>query len=229
MLWLFVLGCLNTAYRQISNGVHSEQPTCSAFLEEQSPSLAELLASFPKLQNEDITGLMLLEDGLTALAVRSWLVEQATERIDVQYFIFSADNTGLMATEALLRAAQRGVTVRLLVDDTLAHGDSDLLLAMDAHPNFEVRIYNPNINIGKGVGEKVVNAVSDFRGVNQRMHNKTFTVDSTVSITGGRNIGDEYFDLDKQYNFRDRDVLLIGGESQEIQSSFDQFWGHQKY
>ena len=115
----------------------------------------------------------------------------------------------------------------MIVDDILAHGDAELLLAIDDHPNVEVRIYNPNVNIGKGLSDIIGAAVTNFRSVNQRMHNKTFIVDEVMTITGGRNVGSEYFDFHQTYNFRDRDVLLMGGVTREIQSSFNAFWEHE--
>jgi phosphatidylserine/phosphatidylglycerophosphate/cardiolipin synthase-like enzyme len=100
------------------------------------------------------------------------------------------------------------------------------LLKLAAHPNFSIKIYNPMANMGKNFVDKLVNLATDFHGFNQRMHNKTFTVDSKVAITGGRNVADEYFGYDHTYNFRDRDVLLLGQTTRDIQSSFDQFWHH---
>jgi putative cardiolipin synthase len=172
------------------------------------------------------TGVYVLERGNDALLARAWLSDAATRSIDIQYFIFSADNVGLIASDYLLRAAERGVKVRILVDDLLVDADADQLLAFDAHPNLEVRIYNPNINLGKSLGKKLSNVVRDFRGINQRMHNKTFVVDGQVVITGGRNVADEYFDYDQEYSFRDRDLLLFGGVAGEVQASFETFWSH---
>jgi phosphatidylserine/phosphatidylglycerophosphate/cardiolipin synthase-like enzyme len=112
----------------------------------------------------------------------------------------------------------------MLVDDVTIEADATALMALDAHPNLEIRIYNPTANIGKNLPEKLYSLTSDFHGFNQRMHNKTFIVDGKVVITGGRNIADEYFDYDHEYNFRDRDVLLIGMTSVDVQRSFDRFW-----
>ncbi len=224
---LFSLGCSHSAFKNISTLPENEQPECSSLISETAATINETLEPFQDQFTQGKTGIYVIEDGLTSLAMRGWFAGRATKSIDVQYFIFASDNTGVIATEVLLRAAERGVVVRLLVDDTLAHGDSRLLLAADAHPNFHVRIFNPNINIGKTIGEKIYNGITDFRAVNHRMHNKTFTVDQQISITGGRNVGDEYFDLDTEYNFRDRDVLLLGGTVKDIQSSFDLFWESQ--
>jgi putative cardiolipin synthase len=170
------------------------------------------------------TGVFTLEEGDVSMVARAWLTEAAERTIDVQYFIFTADNVGLIAVDYLLRAADRGVHVRMLVDDFMLEVDAATLLALDAHPRIDIRLYNPTTNIGKTLPTKLFNLATDFRGFNQRMHNKTFIVDGQVVITGGRNIADEYFDYDHEYNFRDRDVLLLGGVSAEVQRSFSLFW-----
>ncbi len=185
--------------------------------------LSVQLAPFADQMNAK-TGVYSLEEGDNAMIARAWLCESAEQTIDIQYFIFSADNIGLIAVDYLLRAADRGVKVRIIVDDIMVEADADELLALDAHPNLDIKIYNPTANIGKNLPEKLYELATNFRGVNQRMHNKTFIVDGKVVITGGRNIADEYFDYDHEYNFRDRDVLLIGKSAGEVESSFNLFW-----
>lgn len=170
------------------------------------------------------TGVLVLEEGDISMIFRAWLSEAAQETIDIQYFIFSGDNVGLIAIDLLLKAAERGVKIRLLVDDIMVDADADDLLALNSHPNLEIKIYNPTANIGKNLPAKLQSLASDFRGLNQRMHNKTFNVDGKVVITGGRNIADEYFDYDHEYNFRDRDVMLIGESVDAISDSFSLFW-----
>jgi phosphatidylserine/phosphatidylglycerophosphate/cardiolipin synthase-like enzyme len=174
--------------------------------------------------HKDKTGVYVLEDGDGSMIARAWLCENAEKSIDVQYFIFSADNVGLIAADYLVRAADRGVKVRILIDDVMVEADEEKLLTLDSHDNISIRIYNPAVNVGKNVIEKIIAMKDNFIGVNQRMHNKTFTVDGRVVITGGRNIADEYFDYDHDYNFRDRDVLLIGGVTDIVNRSFEQFW-----
>jgi putative cardiolipin synthase len=173
---------------------------------------------------KDKTGVYVLEDGDGSMVARAWLCENAEKSIDVQYFIFSADNVGLIAADYLVRAADRGVLVRILVDDVMVEADEQKLLTLDSHKNIIIKIYNPSVNVGKSTVEKVMALKNNFLVVNQRMHNKTFTVDKKVTITGGRNIADEYFDYDHEYNFRDRDVLLIGGVVKSVETSFNEFW-----
>ena len=170
------------------------------------------------------TILKVLEDGGSAMMTRAWLSEYAETSIDIQYFIFSTDNVGLIACDYLVRAADRGVKVRILVDDILVDADISDVLTMDSHENISIKIYNPGVNLGKNIFSKIKKFTTDFRSANQRMHNKTFIVDGKVVITGGRNIADEYFDYDHEYNFRDRDVLLVGQVSHSINHSFEEFW-----
>ena len=189
-------------------------------------SLADALAPLSELMATK-TGVYALEEGDLAMISRAWLTEAADKTIDIQYFIFSADNVGLIAIDYLLRAADRGIKVRMIVDDIMIEADADDLLALDAHPNLSIKIYNPSVNIGKNLPEKLYSLSTDFQGFNQRMHNKTFIVDGKIVITGGRNIADEYFDYDHEYNFRDRDVLLIGKVAKDVQDSFNQFWDNE--
>ncbi len=172
----------------------------------------------------DATGATLLDTGEEALLARAWLADHAERSIEVQYFIWSSDNIGILATEALLRAAERGVKVRVIVDDLLIDAPDKSLLALAKHPNVDIRIYNPKHQVGTPLHKRLINVVTDFRGVNQRMHDKTFIVDGKVAITGGRNMADEYFDYDQAYTFRDRDVLLLGEAVRAMRANFDAFW-----
>ena len=159
-----------------------------------------------------------LEEGEEAIFTRAWLSENSTQSIDIQYFIFAMDNVGIIALDYLIRAADRGVQVRMLIDDFMLDVEEEDVAALNAHPIISIRVYNPNV--GENTFQKVRGVVSDFKGFNQRMHNKTFVVDGQIAITGGRNIADEYFDYDQAYNFRDRDVLLIGAGAEAIANSF---------
>ncbi|MCL5059826.1 MAG: phospholipase D family protein [Candidatus Thermoplasmatota archaeon] len=172
----------------------------------------------------DETGVVVLDTGEAALLARAWLADHAQRSIEVQYFIWSTDNIGILAAEALLRAAERGVQVRVIVDDLLIDAPDKTLLALAKHPNVGIRIYNPKHRIGTPLHKRVLNVITDFRGVNQRMHDKTFIVDGKVAITGGRNMADEYFDYDQDYTFRDRDALLLGEAAQAMRANFDAFW-----
>ena len=175
-------------------------------------------------EHDGLTGALVLDKGEDALLARAWLAGHAQQTIEVQYFIWSSDNIGILATEALLRAAERGVKVRVIVDDLLIDAPDKALLALALHPNVSIQVYNPKHSVGTPIQKRVINVVTDFRGVNQRMHDKTFIVDGKVAITGGRNMADEYFDYNQDYNFRDRDVLIMGEVVKKMVWSFDQFW-----
>ena len=175
-------------------------------------------------QHPNQTGLYILEKGEKALLARAWLADHAINQIDVQYFIWSTDNVGTLATEALLRAADRGVRIRVIVDDFLIKAPDKSLVALAAHPQVEIRIYNPKHSVGTSSLRRAGNVVFDFRDTNQRMHDKTFIVDNSVAITGGRNMADEYYDFNHKYNFRDRDVLLVGSAATDMTSNFESFW-----
>lgn len=172
----------------------------------------------------DKSGIYVLDKGEEALLARAWLADHAQSTIEVQYFIWSTDNIGILASEALLRAAQRGVRVRVIVDDLLVDAPDKSLLALAKHPNIEIRIYNPQHSVGTPFHKRLLNMAVNFRGFNQRMHDKTFIVDGKLAITGGRNMAAEYFDYNQQYNFRDRDALLLGAVVQHMEESFNQFW-----
>lgn len=170
------------------------------------------------------SGSYVLDTGAEALIARAWLADHVERTMEVQYFIWSTDNVGILAAESLLRAAERGVKVRVIVDDLLIDAPDESLLALARHPNIDIRIYNPKSSVGTPVQKRVVNVATDFRGVNQRMHNKVLLIDGKVAITGGRNMADEYFDYDHEYNFRDRDVLLVGAVVGSMAASFELFW-----
>ena len=170
------------------------------------------------------TGVYILEKGEEALMARAWLTQHAQQSIDIQYFIWSTDNIGILAAQMLLEAANRGVTVRVLVDDFLIDAQDATLLLLAGHANVHIRIYNPTYSVGTSLLGMMTNAIKDFRGLNQRMHDKTAIFDRVAGITGGRNMADEYFDFDHDYNFRDRDVLLLGKSVNDMRDNFDEFW-----
>jgi putative cardiolipin synthase len=170
------------------------------------------------------TGVYILEKGEESLMGRAWLTQHAQQSIDIQYFIWSTDNIGILAAQMLLEAANRGVAVRVLVDDFLIDAEDQTLLLLAGHENVQIRIYNPKYSVGTSLIGMLSNALMDFRGTNQRMHDKTAIFDAIAGVTGGRNMADEYFDFNHEYNFRDRDVLLLGPAVQDMGDNFNEFW-----
>ena len=167
------------------------------------------------------SGFYLLPRGLDAFAARAALAYQAERSIDAQYYLLHSDLAGKLFLHALLQAAERGVRVRLLIDDMALSSDRDIgAAALDAHPNFEIRVFNP---FGRNTS-RALQFLTRFGEVTRRMHNKSFTVDGQVSILGGRNIGNEYFDADPTVAFADLDVMTVGPVVDEISSAFDLYW-----
>ncbi|HEU4799132.1 MAG TPA: phospholipase D family protein [Gemmatimonadales bacterium] len=168
------------------------------------------------------SGMVPLRDGLDAFATRALLANAADSSLDIQYYIWRADLSGTMLAEALVRAADRGVRVRLLLDDHVTAGLDPMLSAMDAHPNIEVRLFNPY----RHRGFRYLGYLTEFGRLNRRMHNKSFTADNQATIIGGRNVGDEYFGAGDAEGmlFADLDVLAIGPVVYEVSRDFDRYW-----
>ncbi len=172
----------------------------------------------------DQSGFRLLADNNDALMSRVTLADHATHSIDLQYYIFDNDATGRLMMQRLLAAADRGVRVRLLVDDLDVDDAAPMFDALDAHANIEVRLFNPFNTRNPSLLSKAGQFLLDFRRLNRRMHNKAFIVDNAVAIVGGRNIGDAYFSNGENTHFRDLDVIAIGPVVTAASRAFDAYW-----
>ena len=178
----------------------------------------------PVLQaHPDRSAMALVQDNLDAFAVRTLSARNAGRSLDLQYYIWHDDFTGKLLDYELLRAADRGVRERLLLDDMNAHGRNSILAALDAHPNIEVRMFNPTRNRAGTIGRSV-EMLLRMVSVNRRMHNKAWIADGRVAVVGGRNIGDEYFSAAADTNFVDLDALVIGPAVAQGEAIFDDFW-----
>jgi putative cardiolipin synthase len=166
------------------------------------------------------SGVYALADGRNAFAARVLLARAAERTMDVQYYIWHKDMTGTLLFAALRQAADRGVRVRLLLDDQGTSGLDTVLSALDAHPNIEVRLFNPFVIRSM----RALGYLTDFSRANRRMHNKSFTVDSQVTIVGGRNVGDAYFGADDDVLFADLDIMAIGPVVNDVSRDFDRYW-----
>lgn len=164
----------------------------------------------------------LLQRADDALLWRLALIDHARSSIDAQYFIWQDDAAGNLLFDRLLRAADRGVRVRILVDDFGIAAKERSLAAITLHPNIDVRIFNPG-RVRNRVGA-IAELLLNFRELNRRMHNKLFLVDGSAAIVGGRNIGNPYFGLSPKYNFVDLDVLAFGPVAGELGFAFDDYW-----
>jgi putative cardiolipin synthase len=168
------------------------------------------------------SGFFLLYDGIDALAARLLMAERAERSLDAQYYLITKDLVGYVFISTLLKAADRGVRVRLLLDDIQTKGYDTGMAALDSHPNFEVRVFNPFAGRSGHLGD----ALGDFGRVNRRMHNKSFTIDNQITLIGGRNIAAEYFSARKDVNFGDVDVVGIGPVVNDVSKMFDIYWNH---
>ena len=166
------------------------------------------------------SGFSALVDGLDAFAARVFLSRTAERSIDVQYYIWHNDDVGNLFAVELIKAAERGVRIRVLIDDVGLSAPDEGLVSANAHPNIEIRLFNPVVNRSW----RMVESVFSFSRINRRMHNKSFTVDNQLTIVGGRNVGNEYYDADPDVNFSDFDVLAMGPVVQEVSGSFDKYW-----
>jgi cardiolipin synthase C len=171
-------------------------------------------------QRPGASGIHALPQPRDAFATRVVLAGAADRSIDVQYYIWHDDEVGYLLFEALWHAAERGVRVRMLLDDMNTKGLDPTIAALDGHPNIEVRLYNPLVQRGF----RVLNFVGDFERVNRRMHNKSFTVDNQIAVVGGRNIGNEYFAAGSGMLFADLDVVAVGAVVPAVSKQFDLYW-----
>ena len=166
------------------------------------------------------SGVQLLPYGVDALAARLALADTAERSLDVQYYIWRPDPAGWLLLAHLLRAADRGVRVRLLLDDFGGSASDTALRALDSHTNVQVRLFKPIANRTF----RRLSMLFDFQRVNRRMHNKSFTADQIVTILGGRNVGDRYYMAGDEPYFADFDVLAAGPAAEEVSSMFDSYW-----
>lgn len=170
------------------------------------------------------SGFRLLTLSANALLSRVALADHAKHSIDLQYYIFANDMTGHLLMQHLLAAADRGVRVRLLIDDNNFDDKDHLFEALNLHPNIEVRMFNPLDTRNPSLVSRATQFMLEWRRLNRRMHNKSFIVDNQVAVIGGRNIGDPYFDAGSDTHFRDLDVVAIGPVVQQASDAFDAYW-----
>lgn len=154
------------------------------------------------------------------------MIDAAERTLDLQYSIFRGDETGRLVAEAVLHAADRGVRVRLLLDDGESIAGDEQITWLSAHPSIEIRFYNPFAYRGHSLALKAVEYILNYSRLNYRMHNKLIVADNAVAMIGGRNIGDQYFQIDAEEQYADNDVFAIGPIVKQLSASFDEFWNH---
>ena len=196
----------------------------TAFKDPASTRLGQLFATAAG-EHPGLSGFSLLSQGREAFIVRLALADLAQRSLDMQYYIWDGDTTGRIILDHVLEAGDRGVRVRLLVDDPYYKTSDSVIAALDAHPNVEIRLFNSLANRGWSV----LDFVTDFGRVNRRMHNKLMVADSAAAIVGGRNIGDIYYGVNTTANYRDLDVLAVGPIVRDLSKRSllqDQQFGH---
>ncbi len=192
----------------------------TAFTEPQTTSVGALMQAVAA-RHQGLSGVLPIPENRDAFMARLAMADLAERTLDAQYYIWDSDTTGKILGERLLRAADRGVRVRVLIDDHYMTKVRDTAIAILAgHPNLEVRFFNPVTNRES----RTMSFLREFSRVNHRMHNKLFIIDDALGIVGGRNIGDVYFGVEAQYNYRDLDVLAAGPIVNDLSVSFDLFW-----
>ncbi len=213
---LFAAGCATIDYDYPRSESYFLPDTADTYFgREILPDVAKMPA--------DQSGFYPLSDGIDAIAARLLLAKRAEKSIDLQYYLIRNDIVGRAFVYELLQAADRGVRVRLLLDDMFTSGYDVGLAALDSHPYIEIRIYNP---FHRGTAGKFRSALAGFGRINRRMHNKSFTVDNQITIIGGRNIADEYFGAREDAKFGDLDVMAVGPIVQDVSNMFDTYWNH---
>ena len=171
-------------------------------------------------EHPGLSGFSLLIHGREAFIARLALADLAERSLDMQYYSWDGDITGRIIVDSVMKAADRGVRVRLLVDDAFFNASDAVRAALDAHPNVEIRLFNPATNRRWSA----LNFIVDFGRLNRRMHNKLMVADNAAAIVGGRNIGDIYYGVNTIANYRDLDVLAIGPVVRDLSDVFDRFW-----
>jgi putative cardiolipin synthase len=204
-----------------------QRPVSAAMSETSQTSLAQVAAAAAPQDKRHLSGFRLLPDGDHALNARIALIRTAQKSLDVQYYVIASDEVGLRFLRELRDAAERGVRVRLLVDDLYAAGQDELLAALAGHQNVQVRMFNPLPVRSGSFGSRIALSLHQFKRINRRMHNKLFIADNVFALAGGRNIANEYFMRSESANFVDMDVLASGPVVRELSTVFDTYWNNE--
>ena len=219
-----ILSCVLVAFTALFTGCASLPPPqdrieTTALVDTADTGLGRAVARYVEA-HPGKSGIHKFPEPHDAFAARVLLARAAEKTLDAQYFIWNGDQVGYLMFEALWQAAERGVRVRLLLDDANTQGNDPTIAALDAHPNIEVRLYNPfTQRRSRGLAY-----LTDFGRLNRRMHNKSFTVDNQLTVVGGRNIANEYFGAGEGIGFADIDVLGVGPIVREVSNEFDLYW-----
>ena len=172
------------------------------------------------------SGFRIISVGADGFLMRMQMLNAAERTLDLQYFIFRGDETGRLLTEAVLHAADRGVRVRVLIDDGETEVGDEQIAALDAHPSVEIRIFNPFAYRGHTKLFRTIEFLFNISRLDYRMHNKLLVVDNSIALIGGRNIGDQFFQIDPDSQFADDDIFAVGPITQQLSATFDDYWNN---
>jgi putative cardiolipin synthase len=222
--WLaFLFAALLAACTTLPPATSLDRPVTHALADPGATPLGQALAPAVAAHGGQ-SGFRLLIDGTDALQTRIALARAATKTLDLQYYIAAEDTTGRLLLAAALYAADRGVRVRMLVDDLNFDDTRRLMAALSTHPKIEVRIFNPFGSTHSSVFARTETFLTRIDRFTRRMHNKAMIADGELAIVGGRNLGDEYFSASPKLQFRDLDILAAGPIVGDVSKSFDAFW-----
>ncbi|RZL91915.1 MAG: phospholipase D family protein [Variovorax sp.] len=203
-------------------------PRTQALTDVADTALARTVAAAANGQAPALSGFRLLPEAAFAFDARISLARHAEKSLDVQYYLINNDDVGMLLLRELRDAAARGVRVRLLVDDLYAGGEDELFGTLAAHPNVEVRLFNPLPSRATSLMARLALSLHEFGRINHRMHNKLLVADNSMAVSGGRNIANEYFMRNTAANFIDMDVLSCGPVVREMSAAFDRYWNSEQ-
>ncbi len=217
------LGITTAGCAGLPPGAHFPRVASRALV---APEDTRLGAQFATAAHEHggASGFRLLNIGVDGFLARVQMIDAAQRTLDLQYFIFRGDQTGRTISAALQRAADRGVRIRVLVDDGDTLPGDEQLLALAGHPAMQIRVFNPFVYRGHASWVRGLEFLFNWRRLDYRMHNKLIVADNTLALIGGRNIGNQYFQMDPQSQFADDDVFVAGPIVHQLSASFDDFW-----
>ena len=217
------LVALFTGCASLPPGSDFQKTASNALIRPEQTRMGQQLAA-AKALHPGLSGFKLLPVGIDSFLLRMEMAEAAERTLDVQYFLIQSDETGKLLIEALLKAADRGVRVRVLLDDAGAFGRDAQITTLAGYPNIDLRLFNPFAYRGDLWFVHAAEYLADAGRLNYRMHNNIFVVDNEIGIVGGRNLGDEYFQGGREFEFGDYDIIAAGPIVDQVSNSFDAFW-----
>lgn len=214
----FLSGCAS-----LPPGSSSSRTASSALAHPEETRLGRQFGNAAR-EHQGNSGFRIIPVGADGFLTRMQMINAAERTLDLQYFIFRGDETGRLLTDAVLNAADRGVRVRVLIDDGETVAGDDQITALEAHPSVEIRIFNPFAYRGHAQMFRAIEFMFNVSRLDYRMHNKLLVVDNAIALIGGRNIGDQYFQIDPEAQFADDDVFAAGPIAQQLSATLDEYW-----